>query len=172
VNRWVRIGLICITLVRITGVKNGRNVAMLRIIMLTLLRAVVKGLRENVLLLKVTIAKKENGRRQRKLAKSTTRRKVTAKPGTPENTAVITVRKEALADPGRPEDTAVLMLRKETHAAPGTPENTVDDTLRRKNAIGLERVQVGLEFLTPVEQKFVERDGLSIHVASVPVTKM
>jgi len=172
VNRWVRIGLICITLVRITGVKNGRNVAMLRIIMLTLLRAVVKGLRENVLVLKVTIAKKENGRRQRKPAKSTMRKKVTAKPGTPENTAVITVRKEAHAEPGTLENTAVITVRKKAHADHGTPENTVDDTIRRKNASGFKREQGGLEFLTPVEQKFVKRDGLGIHVASIYATKM
>jgi len=162
--------LICIIRASLTGVKNGRNVAVLRIIMQTLLRAVVKGLRKNVLVLKATTAKKENGRRPRVRAKSTTRKKVDAKTGTPENTAVITVRKGAHAadiTPGdtavimvrkeahaadiTPEDTAVITVRKEAHAEPGTPEDTAVNTIRRENATGLEREQVGLEFLTPVE---------------------
>jgi len=143
--------LICITLARLSGVKNGRNVTMLRIIMLTLLRAVVKGLRKNVLVLRETIAKKENGRRQRKHAKSGTRNKVNAKPGTPEKNAVITVRKEAHAEPGTPEDTVDNTARRKVLAKLGTPENTAVNTVRRKNATGLEREQSGLEFVTPVE---------------------
>lgn len=124
--------MICIILASLTGVKNGRNVAMLRIIMQTLLKAVVKGLRENVLVLKATIANQENGRRQRKRAKSTTRIKVIAKHGTPESIVVITVRKKAHVKSGTPGSTAVITVRNKAHAKVGTPENTAVVTVRNK----------------------------------------
>merc|ERR1719341_2379701 len=107
--------------------------------MQTLIKAVVKGLRENVLVLKATIANQENGRRQRKRAKSTTRKKVIAKPGTPKNTAVITVRNEAHVVAGTPEDTAVITVRKKAHAEAGTPDHTAVNTVRRTTATGSER---------------------------------
>jgi len=119
--------------------------------MLTLIRAVAKGLRKNVLVLKATIAKAENGRRLRVGAKSTSREEVAANNGTPKNTALVSVRKGAHATPGTPEHTAVITVRKEAHAEPGTPEDTAVNTVSRDLAAGLEREQVGLEFLTPVE---------------------
>lgn len=140
--------------------------------MLTLIRDVLKGLRKNVLVLKATIAKKENGRRQRKHARSTSRKKMDAKPGTPENTVDDTARRKAHAEPGTPEDTVDNTARKEVLAEVGTPESTAVNTDRRKNANGLKREQDGLGFLTPVEQNGVARDGLGIHVASKHVTEM
>jgi len=144
-----------------------------------------------VLVLRATIAKKENGRRQRKHARSTTRKKVNAKSGTPENTVIFTVRnkthvepgtpettvdnttrREVLAELGTPENIAVITARKKVLAKLGTPESTAVNTVRRKNVTGLKREQAGLKFLTPVEQNGVRRDGLSIHVAPKSVTEI
>ena len=90
--------------------------------------------------------------------------------GTPN--AIRRLRRNIHAVPGTPEKNVHYSARKKVLVKNGTPKNTAVNTVRRNIATGLKREQNGLQFITPVEQNGVKRDGLGIHVASVCVAKM